>query len=217
MRIVSTIRGGSRLKSISSGSVRSSGFKAGAALLALSLAGCAALGGKPAPLDTFELSAPSLEARAHSRRQILIAQPSALKALDSQNIVIKPSPRSIQYLKGAQWADRLPMIVQARLAETFQRSGSFTGVGKPGEGLAIDYQVIVEIRSFEVRVDGGEHAEVELFVRLLNDRNGEVRASKTFSAIAPVSGHGNQAYVGALDAAFGDAAGQIVRWTDTVI
>ncbi|MER8403189.1 ABC-type transport auxiliary lipoprotein family protein [Mesorhizobium sp. M0185] len=217
MRIVSTIRGGSRLKSISSGSVRSSGFKAGVALLALSLAGCAALGGKPAPLDTFELSAPSLEARAHSRRQILIAQPSALKALDSQNIVIKPSPRSIQYLKGAQWADRLPMIVQARLAETFQRSGSFTGVGKPGEGLAIDYQVIVEIRSFEVRVDGGEHAEVELFVRLLNDRNGEVRASKTFSAIAPVSGNGNQAYVGALDAAFGDAAGQIVRWTDTVI
>ncbi|MER8521031.1 MULTISPECIES: ABC-type transport auxiliary lipoprotein family protein [unclassified Mesorhizobium] len=217
MRVVSTIRGGSRLKSISSGSVRSSGFKTGAALLALSLAGCAALGGKPAPLDTFELSAPSLEARAHSRRQILIAQPSALKALDSQNIVIKPSPRSIQYLKGAQWADRLPMIVQARLAETFQRSGSFTGVGKPGEGLAIDYQVIVEIRSFEVRVDGGEHAEVELFVRLLNDRNGEVRASKTFSAIAPVSGNGNQAYVGALDAAFGDAAGQIVRWTDTVI
>ncbi|MER9616874.1 ABC-type transport auxiliary lipoprotein family protein [Mesorhizobium sp. M0207] len=218
MRVVSTIRGGSRLKSISSGSITSAGSKVGAVLLALSLASCAALpGGRPAPLDTFELSAPSLEARAHSRRQILIAQPSALKALDSQNIVIKPSPRSIQYLKGAQWADRLPMIVQARLAETFQRSGSFTGVGKPGEGLAIDYQVIVEIRSFEVRVDGGEHAEVELFVRLLNDRNGEVRASKTFSAIAPVSGNGNQAYVGALDAAFGDAAGQIVRWTDTVI
>ncbi|MER8365735.1 ABC-type transport auxiliary lipoprotein family protein [Mesorhizobium sp. M0306] len=218
MRVVSTIRGGSRLKSISSGSITSGGSKVWAVLLALSLASCAALpGGRPAPLDTFELSAPSLEARAHSRRQILIAQPSALKALDSQNIVIKPSPRSIQYLKGAQWADRLPMIVQARLAETFQRSGSFTGVGKPGEGLAIDYQVIVEIRSFEVRVDGGEHAEVELFVRLLNDRNGEVRASKTFSAIAPVSGNGNQAYVGALDAAFGDAAGQIVRWTDTVI
>ncbi|MER9893026.1 ABC-type transport auxiliary lipoprotein family protein [Mesorhizobium sp. M0119] len=218
MRVVSTIRGGSRLKSISSGSITSGGSKVWAVLLALSLPSCAALpGGRPAPLDTFELSAPSLEARAHSRRQILIAQPSALKALDSQNIVIKPSPRSIQYLKGAQWADRLPMIVQARLAETFQRSGSFTGVGKPGEGLAIDYQVIVEIRSFEVRVDGGEHAEVELFVRLLNDRNGEVRASKTFSALAPVSGGGNQAYVGALDAAFGDAAGQIVRWTDTVI
>jgi cholesterol transport system auxiliary component len=188
------------------------------ALLALALASCAALpGGGPAPLDTFELSAPSVGAHGHSRRQILIAQPSALKALDSQNIVIKPSVRSIQYLKGAQWADRLPLIVQARLAETFQRSGSFAGVGKPGEGLAIDYQVIVEIRSFEVRVDGGEHAEVDLFVRLLNDRNGEVRASKSFTASAPVSGSGNAAYVGALDNAFGQAAKDIVRWTDSVI
>lgn len=192
--------------------------RSGLALLALALANCAALpGGGPAPLDTFELSAPSVDAHGHSRKQILIAQPSALKALDSQNIVIKPSDRSIQYLKGAQWADRLPLIVQARLAETFQRSGSFAGVGKPGEGLAIDYQVIVEIRSFEVRVDGGEHAEVDLFVRILNDRNGEVRASKSFTATAPVSGSGNSAYVSALDAAFGDAAKQIVRWTDSVI
>jgi cholesterol transport system auxiliary component len=198
--------------------VKSTIVKSGVALLALALAGCAALpGGGPAPLDTFELSAPSVEAHGHSRRQILIAQPSALKALDSQNIVIKPSDHSIQYLKGAQWADRLPQIVQARLAETFQRSGSFAGVGKPGEGLAIDYQVIVEIRSFEVRVDGGEHAEVDLFVRLLNDRNGEVRASKSFTASAPVSGGGNAAYVDGLDNAFGDAAKQIVRWTDSVI
>ncbi|QKC96708.1 ABC transporter [Mesorhizobium sp. NZP2298] len=216
MRVDLTIRGqrGSRVKSVW---VRMSGLTSAAALLALSLAGCAVLGGKPAPLDTFELSAPPVDANGHSRKQILIAQPSALKALDSQNIVIKPSDRSIQYLKGAQWADRLPLIVQARLAETFQRSGSFAGVGKPGEGLAIDYQVIVEIRSFEVRVDGGEHAEVDLFVRILNDRNGEVRASKSFTATTPVSGSGNSAYVSALDGAFGDAAKQIVRWTDSVI
>lgn len=206
---------GSRVKSFW---VKSGGVRSAVALLALTLASCAALpGGGPAPLDTFELSAPSLDARSHSRRQILIAQPSALKALDSQNIVIRPSDRSIQYLKGAQWADRLPLIVQARLAETFQRSGSFAGVGKPGEGLAIDYQVIVEVRSFDVRVDGGEHAEVDLFVRILNDRNGEVRASKSFTASAPVSGGGNQAYVSALDNAFGDAARNIVRWTDSVI
>ena len=206
---------GSRVKSVRvlAGSLRSSA----AVLLVLTVAGCAVLGGKPAPLDTFELSAPSVDVRAHSRRQILIAQPSALKALDSQNIVIRPSDRSIQFLKGAQWADRLPLIVQARLAETFQRSGSFAGVGKPGEGLAIDYQIIVEVRSFEVRVNGGEHADVELFVRILNDRNGEVRASKSFTASAPVSGSGNAAYVGALDNAFGQAAKDIVRWTDQTI
>ncbi len=107
--------------------------------------------------------------------------------------------------------------MQARLAETFQRSGSFAGVGKPGEGLAIDYQIIVEVRSFEVRVAGGERADVDLFVRILNDRNGEVRAAKSFSATVPVSGSGNQAYIDALDKAFGETAREIVRWTDAVI
>jgi cholesterol transport system auxiliary component len=183
------------------------------------LSGCALFpGGAPAPLDTFELSAPQTQSKARrSRIQILVAEPSALKALDGQNIVIKPSPGSIQFLKGAQWADRLPRVVQARLAETFQRSGGFAGVGKPGEGLAIDYQIIAEIRACEVLVDGGGRANVELFVKLLNDRNGTVRASREFEASAPVSGDGNDAYVAALDQAFGSAAAEIVEWADSQI
>ncbi len=191
---------------------------AGAVALSVVLSGCALLSGGSKPLDTYELTAPAAgDGRGRSSRQILIAEPSALKALDGQNIVITPAPGSIQYLKGAQWADRLPKIVQARLAETFQRSGEFRGVGKPGEGLAIDYQVIVEIRAFEVSVDGAARANVELFVRLLNDRNGTVRAEKTFTATAPVSGTGNAAYVGALDAAFGQTAVEIVDWTGKII
>nr|WP_206078888.1 ABC-type transport auxiliary lipoprotein family protein [Mesorhizobium camelthorni] len=183
------------------------------------LSGCALLpGGAPPSLDTFELSAPQLQSKARrSRIQILVAEPSALKALDGQNIVIKPSPATIQFLRGAQWADRLPRIVQARLAETFQRSGGFGGVGKPGEGLAIDYQILAEIRAFDVRVDGGGRANVEIFVKLLNDRNGTVRASRSFVANAPVSGSGNEAYVAALDQAFGSVAAEILEWADTQI
>lgn len=188
------------------------------ALLAALLSGCAALGGGTPALDTYELSAPdSGEGPRRSRLQVLIAQPTALKALDGQNIVIKTGPGIIQYLKGAQWADRLPEVVQARLAETFQKSGRFGGVGMPGEGLAIDYQVIVDIRSFEVRVGEGRSARVDLYVRVLNDRNGEVRASRTFETSAPVSGEGNDALVAALDRAFGEAATAIVDWSASVM
>jgi cholesterol transport system auxiliary component len=184
-------------------------------LLPLSVSGCALIGGGSTPLDTYELTAPAAgESAPRSRTQILVAEPAALKALDGQNIVIKPAAGSIQYLKGAQWADRLPRVVQARLAEAFQRSGRFGGVGRPGEGLAIDYQVISEVRAFEVRVGGGERAHVEIFIRILNDRNGVVRAQRSFSASAPVSGTGNDAYVGALDSAFGQVAAEIVAWTD---
>lgn len=183
------------------------------------MSACAALpGGGPAPLDTYELTAPSTASQKRSGgTQLLIAEPSALKALDGQNIVIRPDDRSIQYLKGAQWSDRLPKVVQSRLADAFQRSGAFGGVGKPGEGLAIDYQIITEVRRFEVDVAGGGRAHVELFVRILNDRNGVVRASKVFTADAALSGTGNKAYVAALDGAFNEAAREIVRWTDSLI
>ncbi|MDP3897406.1 MAG: ABC-type transport auxiliary lipoprotein family protein [Mesorhizobium sp.] len=184
------------------------------ALLAGFLPGCALLGGGSSPLDTYELSAasPSGAGTRRSRTQILIAEPSALKSLDSENIVIKPAAGEIQYLKGAQWADRLPRVVQARLAQSFQESGRLGGVGRPGEGLAIDYQVIPEIRAFEIRLGGGDRADVEIFIRILNDRNGTVRAAKSFSASAPVSGTGNAAYTAALDAAFGAATKDIVNW-----
>jgi cholesterol transport system auxiliary component len=189
-----------------------------AILLATMASGCALIGGGTPALDTYELSAPSApKARGKSSSQILIAEPGALKALDGENIVIKTGPGSIQYLKGAQWADRLPLVVQARLAESFQNSGAFGGVGTPGEGLAIDYQVVAELRSFEIRVDGGSRADVEIFVRILNDRNGVVRAAKVFKATAPVSGSGNEAYRDALNAAFDQAGAEIVAWVDSLV
>ncbi|MCO5164509.1 MAG: ABC-type transport auxiliary lipoprotein family protein [Mesorhizobium sp.] len=185
------------------------------AVLCLVLPGCAVLGGGSSPLDTYELSAAdtSESGPRRSRAQILIAEPSALKSLDGQNIVIKPGRGEIQYLKGAQWADRLPKVVQAKLAEAFQSTGRVGGVGKPGEGLAIDYQVITEVRAFEIRLDGGDHAYVELFVRILNDRNGTVRASRGFTAQSPVNGTGNPAYAAALDKAFQAATDEIVEWS----
>lgn len=184
------------------------------ALVAAFLPGCALLGGGSAPLDTYELTAADPGGGAKRRGvQILVAEPSALKSLDSVNIVIKPTANEVQYLKGAQWADRLPKVVQARLAQAFQASDRVGGVGKPGEGLAIDYQIITEIRKFDIRLDGGDRAEVELFVRVLNDRNGTVRAAKEFTAQASVPGSGNAAYAAALDAAFRAASVEIVDWS----
>ena len=185
------------------------------ALAVLLLQGCAALpGGGPAPLDTYDLTAPHVEAPGPRRAaaQILVAEPSALKILDGENIVIRPSAGSIEFLSGAQWADRLPRIVQARLVEALQGTNRLGGVGKPGEGLAIDYQVVTEIRAFEARVDGAPRAAIELHVKLLNDRNGIVRGSRSFTAAAPISGTANADYVAALDRAFASVQAEIVGW-----
>ncbi|MFD1197159.1 ABC-type transport auxiliary lipoprotein family protein [Brucella gallinifaecis] len=177
------------------------------------LAGC----GTTTPLDTFSLSAPQqTNGVSVSRKnlQILVPSPNALKALDSENIVVNTAPGAIEYLKGAQWGDRLPNLVQSRLVQAYENTGVFGGVGRPGDGLAINYQILSDLRVFSIQTYGSQRAAVvEIAVRLMNDKNGEVRSTRVFRASTPVSGTSNNEYVRALDKAFDQVASEIVRWT----
>lgn len=180
-------------------------------LLGAILAGC----GGGAKNDTFDLSvspSPVTQARSLKGRQLLVAEPTALKALDSENIVVRLSNSEVQYLANSQWSDRLPRMVQSKLVEAFQDTGRLGGVGRPGQGLAIDYQVVTDIRAFEVDTKNNV-ANIEISVQLLNDRNGTVRAQDVFRASARVSGTGNANFVKALDSAFAAASREIVAWT----
>ena len=180
-------------------------------LLGAILAGC----GGGAKNDTFDLSvspAPVTQARSLKGRQLLVAEPTALKALDSENIVVRLSNSEVQYLANSQWSDRLPRMVQSKLVEAFQDTGRLGGVGRPGQGLAIDYQVVTDIRAFQVDTKNNV-ANIEISVQLLNDRNGTVRAQDVFRASARVSGTGNANFVKALDSAFAAASREIVAWT----
>ena len=187
---------------------------ASVALSVCLLAGCAALGGTSAVLDTYDLAAPEAVSAEAVRRgtQVLIAEPVAVRALDSQNIVVETAPFTIEYLSGAQWGDRLPRLVQSRLAETFERADRFAGVGMPGQGLAIDYQIVTDIRSFGIDLNEGV-AEVDIAVKLLNDRNGVIVSDRAFQASVPISSSSaSDTYVRALNAAFADVSTRIVAW-----
>lgn len=169
-----------------------------------------------APNDTFDLTAVStpVSTTASARnRQLLIADPSALKALDSEQILVRLSGSEVQYLSKSQWSDKLTRVVQSKLVEAFEDTGRLGGVGKPGQGLAIDYQLISDVRAFEIATGGGDRGVVEISVKLLNDRNGSVKAQKVFRAEAPSRGGSSSAYVNALDQAFGRVTGEIVAWT----
>lgn len=203
------------MKSNAAGAVRSSRFSArgGLALLTacLVLAGC---GTGPAP-DTYDLTAltPSVSAPAR-KRQVLVTEPSAVKALNSELIVVRLGGAEIQYLAKAQWADRLPKLVQARLVQALEGTGKLSGVGTPGQGLAIDDQIVSDIRAFEIVTGGSSVARVEISVKLLNDRNGTIRAQKSFAAEVP-AGSGNPSFIKALDRAFGSVTDDIVAWVLT--
>ncbi|MDE1993304.1 MAG: membrane integrity-associated transporter subunit PqiC [Rhizobiaceae bacterium] len=178
-------------------------------LLAALLSGCGT-----ARNDTYDLSA-SVKASGPSAksRQILIPTPTALQALDSNQIVVRVSPSEIQYLGRSQWSDKLPRMVQSKLVEAFENSGKLGGVGVPGQGLAIDYQIVTDIRTFEVDAAGAHTATVEISVKILNDRTGTIKAQNVFRKVVPVSGNSNADFVKGLDLAFAGVAADIVDWT----
>lgn len=182
---------------------------------ALALAGCAAL---TPPADTFDLVAPQdfPGLTGGTRAQVLIVEPSALKTLDAPEIVVKPAPTEIEYLARAQWPDRLPKLVQARLVETFENTSRVRAVSKPGEGLVIDYQIVSDIRAFQANI-AADTAEVALSVKLVSDRTGKVIRARVFEAQVPLSSTSAGGIVNALNAAFDSVARDIVKWTYAAI
>jgi cholesterol transport system auxiliary component len=103
--------------------------------------------------------------------------------------------------------------VESKLIEAFENTGQLGGVGRSGDGLAIDFQLLTNIRSFEVLAYGSPRANVELSLRLINDRDGTVIAQRVFTGSAPVAGTGNETYVRSLDAAFNSIVPEIIAWT----
>jgi len=177
------------------------------------LAACSVLRGTP--LVTYELSGPPADAKANSTSgvQILVPEPTAVQMVNSDRIVVNTGLR-VSYYPGAQWPDRLPVVLQNKLIAAYEQSGRARAVGRPGEGLSIDYQVLTDIRAFTYDASG-HSADVEIFAKILNDRTGKVVGSQLFTATVPLSQDSAEAVVAGLDQALQSVLGEMVAWSRT--
>lgn len=148
-----------------------------------------------------------------SRVQVLVAAPRALKALDTTYIAVVDKGPVYSYFPESAWADTLPNVVQLKLVETLQNTGRLRGVGVPGDGLLIDYQLQTEIRAFELRVDGTDRGLVEISARVVNDRNGRTVATKVFRAETPSGSTSVDKAVAAMNASADRVFAEMAAWT----
>lgn len=174
----------------------------------LLLAGC---GGGAAP-TTYDLSAPRDFGRIGGGGGVLIvAQPTTVQALDSDRLIVKDSSGALSFLGGAQWADRVPNLVQTRLIQTFENGSRIAAVGRPGERIVPDFQLNTDIRAFNVDAASGQ-AVVEITAKLIGDRTGKVQRARVFSARVPASAVDGAGAAQALDQALSQVLIQVVRW-----
>lgn len=175
-------------------------------MLGLSLAACGA-----GPVETFDLSALEVTRAARPPRgQLLIAEPVASAPLDGDRLLVRPSPESVATLKGAQWRERLPRLVQTRLVQSFENGAFLKAVARSDSRLASDFSLATELRRFEVDVASGE-AVVEIAAKLVHEGSGRIKAAEVFEARMPVQADTASA-VPALNAALRDVMTQMVGW-----
>lgn len=173
----------------------------------LLLAGC----GGPTP-TTFDLSAPSGFGRVGGSRAVMVvAQPTAVQALDSDRLIVKDSSGALSFLGSAQWADRIPALVQARLIQTFENASRIGSVSGPGQRIVPDVQLNTDIRSFNIDAASGT-AVVEITAKVVGDRTGQIQRARLFSARVPASSVDGPGAAQALDRALSQVLIEIVRW-----
>lgn len=190
----------------------------GLVLVAGLLGACSSFGQKAA-VPYYDLNAPRdfAGAKGRTKAQILIPVPSAVKALDTDSIAVKSDAKVITYLPDGQWSDRLPVLLQARIIEAFENSGRVKAIGRPGEGLLINYQISTNVRAFQLNVDGQSQGVVEIAAKIINDTNGRVVATRTFRSTAPTPRDDVDAAVKGINRALSVVLVDLVEWVLTRI
>lgn len=180
-------------------------------LLAAILGGC---GGGAAPL-TFDLAALPAGGRAVAAgRAIVVSEPVGIQPFEADRIIVREGGGSLSFLGGGQWADRLPRLIQTRIIQSLENSGRLRSVSRPGDKVTADYQLISEIRAFDIQTATGE-AVVDLSLKLVADGSGRVVAARIFTARVPVASVDASSGARALDQALVTVLGDIVRWVNS--
>lgn len=165
------------------------------------------------PKSTFSSGLPRLS------QQIVIEEPTATAAVDTDQVAVQPNPLQIEYLPKARWVDRAPVIVQALLIESFENSGKVGSVGRSTVGLRPDYIIVTDLREFQARLpqEGAESEALEIHVRLnlkiVDAYSDHIVRSSSFEELALSDSDDMQDIAQAFDLALGRAMRKSVEWS----
>jgi len=195
-----------------------------AVLALVSLGGCTGLdtlrqASKPndlyllTPKSTFSTSLPRIQ------KQIVVQEPTATAAVNTDQIAIQPTPLQVQYLPRARWVDRAPLIVQALLVESYENSGKVAAVGRSTVGLRADYVIVPDLREFQGLVVGDAEnsktirVEVRMNIKIIDEFEDKIIASDSFREYVVAASDQTPDLVTAFDEALGKTMRDAVEWS----
>src|SRR5262249_14334940 len=129
------------------------------------------------PKNTYPANLP------HPSGQLLVDVPLAPAGLDTGRIALSRSTVSIDYFADSEWIDRVPLMIQTALLDSFESSKAITAIDRESVGLRADLILKTEIRHFEALYDssnGPPEVWVAISARLVNPSGRDVVAHASF-------------------------------------
>ena len=165
------------------------------------------------PKSTFASGLPRI------RQQIVVDEPTATAAVNNDRIAVQPTPLQVQYLPGARWVDRAPVLVQTLLIESYENTGKVGAVGSSSVGLRADYIIVTDVREFQARVPNGAppdsplQVHVRLNIKVVDAEFDQIIGSRSFEEFEPTASDKPEDITEAFDEALGDASRDSVEWS----
>jgi cholesterol transport system auxiliary component len=187
-------------------------------IIAFAVTGCASLLGlSPAP-HLYRLTPKSSYSAnlPHPSVQLLVDVPLAPAGLDTGRIALSRSAVSIDYFADSEWIDRVPLMVQTALLDSFENSKAITAIDREAVGLRADLILRTEIRHFEAvysSPNGAPEVWVAISARLVNPSGRDIVANASFERRQQAKSNDIAQIVLAFDEALGGVMEDIVVWT----
>ena len=164
----------------------------------------------------YDLTAPrTFPASDKAAEALAVAEPTAI-VFDTQKILVRPRAPDDPTFANAKWSDNLPKLIQAKVIQSFENSKYLAAVARPAEGLNSDFQLLTEIRSFQVVTAPETTAVVEVSAKIVGE-NGRIKQSRVFRSALPVKITDAASAASALNEVFGQVAKDLVIWAAAAI
>jgi cholesterol transport system auxiliary component len=192
------------------------------AALLPALAACgavSALSDATTPMEVIVLQAPSDLPQRQGRplsRDIIVEEPTAGGALNTDRIMIQPGALQAQYLPDVRWSDPAPVMLQTLMLRSLDRTGAFQYVGRRPLGPGGDFAILTEMIDYQAELTpDGETADatVRIIVRIVRERGADVVATRTFAARERAASLDDLDLAEAFDAATGRVLSEFTVWS----
>ena len=172
--------------------------------------------GASAPVQkiTYDLQALQNQGSAAKtiKGQLAIPEPTAVAMLETQRMLFSPPTSEVPGFTEFLWADAIPKLLQAKLIESFENYDISHAPLRAADIGQTDFQLMIDVRRFQVAVDSGPIAQIGLSARII-DKDGKVIASRLFEENEKFDKIEPRTAVTAFNAAFARIAGDVIVWT----